>query len=248
VAAASALTGKITDPTSLKRACPRVKEPFHQIIQTHSVLPPPEKGEPIPLDKGENIKPLPHFEPLPESLKGPVLIKLGDNISTDEIMPAGAKVLPFRSNIPAIAEFVFAQVDESYPQRAKKYQDTGHVIIGGKNYGQGSSREHAAIAPRFLGVRVVIAKSFARIHRSNLTNFGIVPLLFENEQDWDQISQMAHLNFPFIRDEIQHKKQVTLIDVQNNRTYHLRHNLTPREISSILEGGMIGQFRKKTLA
>lgn len=243
IAAASALTGKVTDPRTLKMKYPKVKEPKKLIVNTEAVLPPPESGTHLELDKGENIKPLPHFEPLPKSLEGPLLIRLGDNVSTDEIMPAGAKVLPFRSNIPAIAEFVFAQVDESYPTRAKEFQKKGHFILGGSNYGQGSSREHAAIAPRYLGVRVVIAKSFARIHRSNLTNFGIVPLVFENPHDYEAVALLEYLKFPHILDEVQNKQRVTATDESGQKTFYMLHNLTPREIHSILEGGMIGKFR-----
>ena len=138
---------------------------------------------------GPNIKPLPKFLPVADHIEGPVLLHLGDNVSTDEILPAGTKVLPFRSNIPEISKFTFCQVDESYYDRAMKHQKTGSLIVGGSNYGQGSSREHAAIAPRYLGVQAVITKSYARIHRKNLINFGILPLLFINEADHGKIAQ-----------------------------------------------------------
>jgi aconitate hydratase len=157
------------------------------------VLPVSERD--VQLEKGPNIKPLPEFDRLPEMLKGPVLLKVGDNVSTDEIMPAGAKVLPFRSNIPEIARFVFSQIDESYSERARKHQRRASFVVGGLNYGQGSSREHAAIAPRYLGVRAVIAKSFARIHWQNLVNFGVLPLMFANPDDHERIRQDDVLEF-----------------------------------------------------
>ncbi|MCH9609915.1 MAG: 3-isopropylmalate dehydratase large subunit [Chlamydiales bacterium] len=245
VGAAAALTGKVTDPRKMGIEYPKVEEPDKLVISKDAVIPPPEDGRDFPLDKGGNIKPLPHFEPLPESLEGAVLIKLGDNVSTDEIMPAGSKVLPFRSNIPAISDFVFNQVDESYPSRARMHQERGHFIIGGKNYGQGSSREHAAIAPRFLGVRAVLVKDFARIHRSNLSNFGIVPLTFIDPEDWEKIALNTTLSFPHIREEIQKGNEVTVIDTTEKRTFKVAHNMTPRELRSVLEGGMIGHFKSK---
>ncbi|MBS0624298.1 MAG: aconitate hydratase [Verrucomicrobia bacterium] len=245
IAAAAAITGKITDPRHLKMEYPRIKEPKNPIINTEAVMAPPEEGQKFELDKGENIKPLPHFDPLSKSLEGPVLIKLQDNVSTDEILPAGAKVLPFRSNIPAISQFVFNQIDENYPSRTHSFQKSGHFIVAGKNYGQGSSREHAAIAPRFLGVQAVLAKSFARIHRSNLINFGILPLVFEDEQDWEKIPLMAQLYFPDVYEEIQHKKYVTVKDQAQGKSFKLLHQLTARELHSILEGGLIGSFKRR---
>ncbi|MCH9626454.1 MAG: 3-isopropylmalate dehydratase large subunit [Chlamydiales bacterium] len=245
IAAAAALTGKITDPRTLNMKYPKVSEPDKLLIDAEAVSPPPADGRNLELDKGSNIKPLPHFESLPASLEGPVLIKTGDNVSTDEIMPAGSKVLPFRSNIPAISQFVFDQVDETYPERTKPYRDSGHFIIGGDNYGQGSSREHAAIAPRYLGVRVALVKGFARIHRANLTNFGIVPLLFETPSDWDKIQQEDILSFPHIRDEIQKGESVTVKNVTQGYHFQAKHNMTERELHNVLEGGMIGLYRKK---
>ncbi|MCC5832584.1 MAG: aconitate hydratase [Chlamydiales bacterium] len=244
-AAAGAITGKITDPRKIGIAYPRLSEPDELLIDAEAVTPPPAEGRGIELDKGSNIKPLPHFKPLSERLEGPVLIKTGDNISTDEIMPAGSKVLPFRSNIPAISQFVFDQIDETYPDRTKPFRDSGHFIVGGENYGQGSSREHAAIAPRYLGVRLVLVKSFARIHRANLTNFGIVPLLFEDPNEWERINQGDILCFPQIREEIQKGEKVTVKNVTQGYYLNAKHNMTEREVHSVLEGGMIGRYRKK---
>lgn len=244
-AAAAALTGKITDPRNLKIDYPSIREPDDMVIDADSVVRPPAEGHSIKLDKGSNIKPLPIFEPLVATFEGPILIKTGDNISTDEIMPAGAKVLPFRSNIPAISQFVFAQIDETYPEKAKLHQKNGHIIIGGENYGQGSSREHAAIAPRYLGVRVVLAKSFARIHRSNLCNFGIVPLIFINPKDWEKLALKDILKFTKLREEIQKSEIVTITNVTQGYQFTVKHAMSQRELKNVLEGGFINYFRKK---
>ncbi|MCP5469988.1 MAG: aconitate hydratase, partial [Chlamydiales bacterium] len=244
-AAAAALTGEITDPRDLGMPYPRLKEPSELVIDQAGVTPPIEDGRAEKLEKGKNIKPLPHFHALPESLEGPISLKMGDNISTDEIMPAGAKVLPFRSNIPAISEFVFAQIEEKYHERVKPWQETGHFVVGGRNYGQGSSREHAAIAPRYLGVRVVLVKDFARIHRANLPNFGVVPLLFQDEKDWKKLCQDDMLRFPNIRSELKEGSEVTVENVTRKYTFKVRHDLTHRELLHVLEGGRIGHFKKK---
>lgn len=244
-ATAAAITGKITDPRTLKMKYPQVGEPDQLLIDGEAVTPPPADGSKVELDKGSNIKPLPHFAPLPESLEGPISIKLEDNVSTDEIMPAGSKVLPFRSNIPAISDFVFDQVDETYPERTKPYRESGHFIVAGENYGQGSSREHAAIAPRYLGVRAVLVKGFARIHRANLSNFGIVPLMFENPADFAKIKQGDILSFPKIREEIQKGTKVTVKNVTQGDHLTAVHNMTERELDNVLHGGMIGRFHKK---
>lgn len=243
-AAAAALTGVITDPRTLKMEYPHVGEPDALVIDAESVTPPPVDGRRVELDKGSNIKPLPVFEPLAADFEGPILIKLGDNVSTDEIMPAGAKVLPYRSNIPAISAFVFAQVDETYPERTEPYRKHGHVIVGGENYGQGSSREHAAIAPRYLGVRVVLAKSFARIHRANLANFGIVPLLFSDPEEWFKVFQGDILKFPRLRAEILEGETVTVKNITQGYQFSAVHNMSKRELGNVLEGGLIGKYRK----
>jgi aconitate hydratase len=245
VATAAALTGEITDPRKLGAPYPKVSELQNPVIDRQTLSPPPEDGRDIKIEKGGNIKPLPIFEEMPNSLEGPVLLKTGDNVSTDEIMPAGARVLPFRSNVPAISQFVFIQVDETYPDRVLPYQKTGHFILGGENYGQGSSREHAAIAPRYLGVTAVLVKSFARIHRANLPNFGIVPLTFKDEADYDKIDQEDVLAFPNVREEIQKGTDVTVENKTKGTTFKVEHNMTPREIAHILEGGVIGHFKKK---
>src|SRR5687767_5689842 len=190
-AVVSALTGVITDPRDgaeeLGLTWPEFSEPTDYIVNRDMLVAPLDRDAAMKeeLVKGPNVSSLPEFDPLPDAFDAPVLLKVGDNVSTDEIMPAGQKVLPYRSNIPKIAEFVYYQVDETYVERAKASEDRGHVIVGGDNYGQGSSREHAAIAPRYLGLRVVIAKSYARIHWQNLANFGILGLEFDDPADYE---------------------------------------------------------------
>lgn len=236
-AAASALTGVITDPRALGIPYPEIKIPNKRILNPgcfEGPLP-PEEAKKIQLVKGSNIVSLPDFDPLPNSLKIPILLIVGDNISTDEISPAGAKVLPYRSNIPKISEFTYSHVDSDYVNRTKKYKD-GHVIVGGENYGQGSSREHAALAPRYLGLRAVIAKSFARIHWQNLINFGIFPLVFKNPKDYDAI----HLNdvveisgLPDILDKASFKIKI------NDKEIEVDQTLSKRQIELLKKGGLI---------
>ncbi len=237
-AAAAALTGVITDPRKLKGKYPKFKEPEKIILNPDAMLAP--KHDPkTKLEMGPNIKPLPLFPPLEEHIEGPVLLKMGDNVSTDEILPAGTKVLPFRSNIPAISEFTFDQVDETYSHRAMKYQKTGSLLIAGANYGQGSSREHAAIAPRYLGVRAVIAKSYARIHRKNLINFGILPLLFDDEKDLGKIDLNDVLEIRDVRKAIQSGKDISIMNKTKKRSFLVRHSLNHRELEEVLAGGLI---------
>jgi aconitate hydratase len=182
---------------------------------------------------------------LQNTIEGPVLLKVGDNISTDEIMPAGSKVLPFRSNIEAISQFVYIQVDETFPQRALKYQSTGSFIVGGNNYGQGSSREHAALAPRYLGVQAVLVKSFARIHFQNLVNFGILPLIFAESGDFDRINQGDILVVKNVRDTIKNKKEVIIQNKTKGHDYTANHNMSDRQVEILLAGGLINLFRNQ---
>jgi predicted aconitate hydratase len=239
-AAASALTGEITDPRELEKRygmkCPRYKEPKKLILNQEMVYAPGERGN---LVMGPNIKSLPHFPPLDEEIEGPVLLKMGDNISTDEILPAGTKVLPFRSNIPEIAKFTFSQIDETFHDRAMKYQKSGSLVIGGENYGQGSSREHAAITPRYLGVRAVIAKSYARIHRKNLINFGILPLYFVNSADYDAIDAEDVLAIHRVREGVQQGKELEVTNKTKGRTFKVTHDLSDEELQMVLHGGLI---------
>ena len=244
-AAASALAGAITDPRTVQTEYPRFKEPDQPIINTAMVALPAEESEPVELEKGPNIQPLPPFHPFPDTVEGPVLLKVGDDISTDEIMPAGEQVLPYRSNIPEISKFVFARMDETFYHRALQHLLSGCLVVAGRNYGQGSSREHAAIAPRYLGLKAVIAKSFARIHRQNLINFGILPLTFADPNDWEKIDQDDVLSLPDIRAAIPQGMQVKVINKTKGETYKAEHALTGRQVEMILSGSLLNLMRKR---
>ena len=240
-AAASALTGYITDPRTMGKA-PDIKMPEKFDIDDSMILPPSTNPDEVEVYRGPNIKPLPIQQKLPESLTGKVLLKVGDNITTDHIMPAGSKILPLRSNIPAISKYVFESVDAAFSERALK--EKGGFVIGGENYGQGSSREHAALAPMYLGVKAVIAKSFARIHFANLINFGILPLIFENPSDYDKIEQGDELYAPNILKELGEHKPVTFINkTKNNEEYKFKYNLTGRQVKIIKEGGLLNETK-----
>ena len=237
-AAAAALTGKITDPRDLDMPYPKPQLPEQYSINTEMLVPPLEEDEArqVELIKGTNIKSLPEFDKLPDDLELPVLLRTGDNVSTDEIMPAGSRVLPYRSNIPKMAEFVYLQVDSTYPSRAAEAEG-GHAIVGGDNYGQGSSREHAVIAPRHLGLRVVVAKSFARIHWQNLANFGVLPLEFADPDDYERISQGDVLKFSGLREAVASSTSVTAH--LGEAAVKLRHRLSDRQVDMVLAGGRI---------
>lgn len=244
-AAASALTGVITDPRTLDQIYPKYEEPDEIILNSAMLVPPAQAGDETVLEKGPNIKPLPEFDPLPETIEGPVLMVLGDDISTDTILPAGTKVLPFRSNIPEISKFVFSQIDEHYYERAMAQQEVGSLVVGGENYGQGSSREHAAIAPRYMGLRAVIAKSFARIHWQNLINFGILPLTFENPEDWERIEHNDVLTIPNVREAIQKGTQLKVINKHKGHIYQTEHSMSERQVQIMLSGSLINMVRRR---
>lgn len=244
-AAAAALTGRITDPRDLAEDLgmpyPELHLPDHASVNTAMLVPPlPEAdAQRVELVKGPNISDLPEFDPLPDRIEAPVLLKVGDNISTDEISPAG-RALPFRSNIPKLAEFTYSQVDETYSTRAAETaSDSGHVIVGGENYGQGSSREHAAITPRYLGLRVVIAKSFARIHWQNLANFGILALEFDDADDYDRIAQDDVLCIDGVREALGAGSTLIAHNKTQDVDITLRHRLSQRQIDAVLAGGVI---------
>ncbi len=244
-AAASALTGVITDPRELMdklgQDYPDLPLPERATVNTDMLVPPlpPEEARREQLVKGPNISTLPDFPPLPTSVEAPVLLKVGDNISTDEISPAGARALPYRSNVPQLAEFTFDQVDPTYPDRAKEHTDTGHLVVGGDNYGQGSSREHAAITPRYLGLKAVIAKSFARIHWQNLANFGILALEFTDPADYDRIDQGDVLALENLRDEFATSPELTVHNRTKDESYRVHHRLSQRQMDAVLAGGRI---------
>ncbi len=245
-AAASALTGVITDPRELADkldlAYPELGPPETASVNTSMLMAPLPEPEAVGVEpvKGPNISALPEFPALPDRMRLPVLLKTGDNVSTDEISPAGAKALPLRSNIPALAEFTFTRLDESYPQRAQEVRDDGgHIVVGGDNYGQGSSREHAAITPRHLGLRLVLAKSFARIHWQNLVNFGILPLHFRDPGDHDRIEPGDVLAVDGLREQLQQAGELTVHNTTRDQTYTVEHRLSPRQVQAVLAGGLI---------
>lgn len=242
-AAASALKGEITDPRDLGIPYPEVIFPSNPTIIPEMIIPPLEDGSAIHLDKGPNIRPIPKIPPFKNSLEGPVSIKVGNDISTDEILPAGTKVLPFRSNIPEISRFTFSQIDEKFYERAKKLQEIGHFVVGGLNYGQGSSREHAALAPRYLGVQAVIAKSFARIHWQNLCNFGILPLVFADRNDYQKIDQGDVLAILNAKEQLLKGNQIEVINKTKNEIYQTTHQLSSRQLETLLEGGIINMYK-----
>lgn len=242
VCTACALTGVITDPRNLKIKPPRIPEPKRYVINDDMIIPPSKKNKDIEIIRGPNIKPIPKFNPMPSTITGKVLIKVGDNISTDHIMPAGAKVLPLRSNIPAISEFTFTRLDPEFPKRAKEWG--GGIIIGGENYGQGSSREHAALAPRFLGINAVLVKSFARIHLANLINFGIVPLTFTNTEDYNLLEKGDDIEIPSIREIIEKGDNLTIINKTKGIKITANYNFTPRQKEILLAGGALNYARK----
>jgi predicted aconitate hydratase len=242
-AAAAALTGCVTDPRELPELLgigyPALSLPGQQTTAASAIEPPlpEEQSRAVELVKAPSIGSLPEFGPLPESLELPVAIKVGDDISTDEILPAGARVLPYRSNIAKLAEFAFGQLDEDYPERAGKAGQ--HAIVGGANYGQGSSREHAAIVPRYLGLRLVIARSYARIHWQNLVNFGVLPLEFTDPGDYEDIHQGDQLVIENARDALTGDAQITIRNARTGQACHACHRLSARQIKIVLAGGLI---------
>jgi aconitate hydratase len=241
VAAATAIAGKLVDPRQLGQR-PAIKLPRRALIDDSMIIPPPRDGSAVEVVRGPNIKPCPLNTELPESIRGEVLLKVGDNITTDHIMPAGAKILPLRSNIPAISRYVFSGVDPSFAERAQGKR--GGIVVGATNYGQGSSREHAALAPMHLGVKAVLAKSFARIHKANLVNFGIVPLTFVRDTDYEQVQQEDVLEVPGIRDALARRKnRVVVKNITRNDTFAVAISLTPREADIILAGGLLNYTR-----
>lgn len=244
VAAASALTGYLTDPRELGEA-PVVEMPEKFIVNDNMIEPPAteEEAKDIEVVRGPNIKPFPKTSPLPEEISAKAILKVGDNITTDHIMPAGAKILPYRSNIPHLSQYCFAVCDETFPERIKA--EGKGIIIGGTNYGQGSSREHAALVPLYLGVKAVITKSFARIHVANLVNAGILPFTFVHEEDYDKIDQMDELSLPNIKDCIENKKQIVLKNITKGEEYVLdSSHLSDRQRAMLVCGGLLDYTRE----
>ena len=242
-AAASALTGCITDPTTLEQPL-QVAVPEHFAVDDSAVLPPltPEQAEHAPVLRGPNIKPFPQAKPFPSKLEGEVLLQVGDNITTDHIMPAGAKILPYRSNIPYLSQFCFEVCDPDFPRRAQQSDGSG-IIVGGSNYGQGSSREHAALVPMYLGVRCVIAKSFARIHAANLINAGILPLTFQNSEDYYAVAQGHRLTMERVEQALR-AGEGEVQDQTTSRSFPVRCDLTPRQQAIVLAGGLLNYTKE----
>ena len=242
VAAVSALTGVFTDPRTMGDA-PVVTMPENFMVNDNMIVPPVpvEEMDSVEILRGPNIKPFPKTAPLDETITADVLLKVGDNITTDHIMPAGAKILPLRSNIPAISEHCFTRCDEQFPARCKEAGKG--IIIGGANYGQGSSREHAALAPLYLGIKAVIVKSFARIHVANLINAGILPLTFANESDYDRIALGDTLSLPNIRECVANGTPIVLENTTKGETYPLNNTFSDRQIDLLLAGGLLDYTR-----
>ena len=238
VAAASALTGCLTDPRTLGEM-PEIKLPERFIINDNMIEKPAsvEEADAVEIKYGPNIKPFPTSVELPESIEAPAILKVGDNITTDHIMPAGAKILPYRSNIPYLSNFCFRQCDEKFSERCKAAGKG--FIIGGTNYGQGSSREHAALVPLYLGIKAVIAKSFARIHCANLINAGIMPFTFADGSDYDRIDTDDVLALEGIREKIADGKPVTLKNLTKGEEYALNYDYSDRQTAMILAGGLL---------
>lgn len=243
VCVACAITGKITDPRDLGEY-PEIPWPDRFIIDDSAILPPAKDPSKVQIIRGPNIKPLPLRNPIEQTLQGEVLFKVDDNISTDAIMPAGAKILPLRSNIPAISEYVFYWLDPTFAKRAK--EKNGGFIVGGDNYGQGSSREHAALAPMYLGVRGVLAKSFARIHRANLINFGIIPFEFANAIDYDKLQQGSMIKITEILAALSNGSKSIKASVNGN-AIDLKIDFSERQRKILIEGGLLN-YTKKTVA
>ena len=235
VAAATALTGHLTDPRSLGDP-PAREEPEQYPSDDAGFIYPPPDGREVQIIRGPSIRPLPRQTPLPEEYQGKVLLKMGDNVTTDHIMPAGAKILPLRSNIPAISAYAFAAIDPTFAQRAA--DAGGGILVAGENYGQGSSREHAALAPMYLGIRIVIAKSFARIHRANLINMGLVPLTFAVAGDYEGLEQGDELRLAGLS-EMLARGEVRVIDESRNSSFPAKAAFSPRELAVLKAGGLL---------
>ena len=237
-AAASAINGYFTNPQSLGEPV-SIELPEKFLINDNMIVPPAPEAlmETVEIKRGPNIKPFPVSEALPDSIEKKAVLKVGDNITTDHIMPAGAKILPYRSNIPYLSNFCFGVCDKEFPERCKR--EGGGIVIGGQNYGQGSSREHAALVPLYLGIKAVIAKSYARIHCANLANAGLIPLEFKVEDDYDRIDQMDELSLPHIREELQAGTDVTLCNLTKGTEISLTAVLTDRQRKMVLAGGLL---------
>ncbi len=242
VCAASALAGAITDPRDLG-APPQVALPRSFVVDDNMIIPPPADGRNIEIVRGPNIKPLPTRGPLEDVIEGELLLVAGDHITTDHIMPAGAEILPYRSNIPALSNYAFTRLDPTFPERARRAGKG--FVIGGENYGQGSSREHAALVPMYLGVQAVLVKSFARIHRANLVNVGILPLTFQNPADYARFRQGDRLRLEDVRRALQAGEPLRVINLTQGFECLAVAGLSPREVEVLLAGGMLNYIKQQ---
>ncbi|MDX1627112.1 MAG: aconitate hydratase [Fulvivirga sp.] len=250
-AAAAAITGEIIDPRELEKShnlsYPKYQEPEDIIINKQMLLAPKNGQKDVKLNKGPNIKSIPDFNELPETLELPVILKMQDNISTDEILKAGTEVLPLRSNIPEISKYAFQVVDGNFHERAEVCMEShgGHIVVAGENYAQGSSREHAALAPRYLGQKAVIAKSYARIGWQNLINFGIIPFEFENPEDYDEIDKKDFIKIDNLRDAVKKMAPVEAVNTSKDKKIKLTYHISERQRDILLAGGVINFLRKE---
>ncbi|HHX64660.1 MAG TPA: aconitate hydratase [Chloroflexi bacterium] len=245
VCAASALFGKIVDPRELGEP-PRVTVPVRFKVNDNMIIPPTEDGETVEVVRGPNIQPLPTRGPLHDPLEGELLLVMGDNITTDHIMPAGADVLPFRSNVPALSNYAFTRVNPTFPERARVAG--GGIVMGGENYGQGSSREHAALVPMYLGLQAVLAKSFARIHQANLINVGILPLVFVDPADYDRFAQGDRLRIAGLAEALRRGEPVAVENVTQGFTVQARYDLSDRQVEIMLAGGLLNYIKARAEA
>jgi aconitate hydratase len=244
VAIACALKGLIADPRTLGPNPPRIQMPQNFLIDDSLILPPSSKPEKVVIERGPNIKPLPIRGPLEDSIEGSVLLKVGDHITTDAILPAGARVLPLRSNIPAISKHLFESIDPDFFKKARELG--GGLVVGGENYGQGSSREHAALVPMYLGIKAIVTKSYARIHRSNLINFGVLPLTFKDPDEFSKIEQGDHLRISSLRSVLERDDLLKIENVTQKRMFEVSHGLSSREREILLAGGLLNYIRNRT--
>jgi aconitate hydratase len=248
-AAVSALKGEITDPRNYgnEMEYPVFKEPEKAAVNRMMLIPPKENGEDVELKKGPNIKTLPDFEKIEDAFSAKIILKMADNISTDEILKAGAEVLPLRSNIEAISKYAYQALDKNFYDKAKEVQKSvgGHIVVAGENYAQGSSREHAAIAPRYLGQKAVVAKSYARIGFQNLVNFGIIPFVFENRDDYEKLKEDSLIEFKNIHDAIENNKPAMAIIKTSKEEIELKCHLTKQQKRVLLEGGLINLLQQR---
>ncbi len=243
VAAYSAIKGVLSDPTEMGKE-PEIKLPEEFLINDNMIISPApaEEADSIEIVRGPNIKPFPKSEELDDCIEAECILKVGDNITTDHIMPAGAKILPYRSNIPFLSKYCFAVCDEEFSERSK--EKNGGIVVGGANYGQGSSREHAALVPLYLGVKAVIARSFARIHVANLINAGIIPLTFENEDDYEQIEQGDNLSLDNIKNDCINSERTVLVNKTNGKRITLNISLSKRQRDILAAGGLLNYTKE----